>query len=45
VYLTNTPFGIETYIDHPGGGKHGYYVTAVYEDGTESVKSNEVPSE
>ena len=45
VYLTNTPFGSETYIDYPGGGKHGYYVTAVYEGDIESVKSNEIPSE
>lgn len=43
VYLANSP--VVTYIDHPGGGKVGYYVTAVYEDGTESVKSNELPKE
>jgi len=42
-YLANSPFGIETYIDRPGSSKkYTYYVTAVYEDGTESVKSNEV---
>jgi prepilin-type N-terminal cleavage/methylation domain-containing protein len=41
VYLASS--SIETYIDHPGSNKkYTYYVTAVYEDGTESVKSNEV---
>jgi len=36
----------ELYIDNPGSNNvFIYYVTAVYTDGTESIKSNEVQTE
>jgi prepilin-type N-terminal cleavage/methylation domain-containing protein len=44
LYQANSP--VLTYIDSPENNKkYTYYVTAVYEDGTESVKSNEVATE
>lgn len=37
---------MEVYIDNPGSNKDFiYYVTAVYDDGTESIKSNEEQTE